>query len=84
MDGEDRITTLKEQRLYNGLDEDENIPLKEPFMFSFQLQRHYEMFYVEAVDNKKMTVCLLRSRSEAIFEEWSNLVFACCVNCFNC
>ncbi|KAM9478517.1 uncharacterized protein ACWYII_006158 isoform 1-T1 [Salvelinus alpinus] len=39
MDGEDRITTLKELRLYDGLDEEENILLKEPFMFSFQLQR---------------------------------------------
>ena len=69
MDGEDRITTLKELRLYDGLDEEEHIILKEPFMF--QLQRDYEMFYVGAVDNKKITVFapLLRSRSEAIFEE---------------
>ena len=48
MDGEDRITTLKELRLYDGLDEEEIILLKEPFMF--QLQRDDEMFYVEAVD----------------------------------
>jgi hypothetical protein len=37
MDREDRITTLKELQLYDGLDEEEHILLKEPFMF--QLQR---------------------------------------------
>ncbi|XP_031659046.1 uncharacterized protein LOC116356632 [Oncorhynchus kisutch] len=54
MDGEDRITTLKELRCRE--DEEENILLKEPFMFPFQLQRDYEKFCVEAVDKKKMTV----------------------------
>jgi hypothetical protein len=54
MEGEDRITTLKELQLYDGLDEEKNILLKEPFM----LQRDYKLFYLEAVDNKKITVCL--------------------------
>jgi hypothetical protein len=53
MDGEDRITTLKEVRLYDGLDEEEHILLKEPFMFYLQRDK---MFHVEEVDNKKMTV----------------------------
>ena len=53
MDGEDLITTLKELWLYDGLDEEENILLREPFMFHLQSDK---MFYVEAVDNKKMTV----------------------------
>ena len=67
-----------------------NIILKEPFMF--QLQRDDDMFYVEEVDvlrggswqQENDCLSLLRSRSEAIFEEWSNLVFVWCVNCFNC
>lgn len=56
MDKEDRITTLMELWLYNGPDDEENIVLMEPFMFSFQLQSDYEIFCVEALDNRKIKV----------------------------
>ena len=68
MDGEDRLTTLKELQLYDGLDEETNVLLNEPFM----LQRDYELFYVKAVDNKKITVFV--SFEE---QEWSGQILFC-------
>lgn len=57
------MRAVEQLRMSDGLDEEETIELREPFMFLFSLQADHDSFSEEIMDARQMRVF-------ASFERW--------------